>query len=78
MDTELIRKVFTEEEKALEKWGGHDQIPDNLLSAVLEEAGEVAHAINHNEGKEKAQLEIAQTIGVLSRLYNMIENMQEV
>ena len=68
---ELINKVDKEIDRAIAKWGEHDQIPDNLISAAVEELGEAAHAFNHNEGKEKAQQEIVEAIGVLVRLYDM-------
>jgi len=68
---ELINKVDKEMDRAIAKWGEHDQIPDNLISAAVEELGEAAHAFNHNEGKEKAQQEIVEAIGVLVRLYDM-------
>lgn len=68
---ELIDKVDNEMDRAIAKWGEHDQIPDNLISAAVEELGEAAHAFNHNEGKEKAQQEIVEAIGVLVRLYDM-------
>lgn len=68
---ELIDKVDNEMDSAIAKWGKHDQIPDNLISAATEELGEAAHAFNHNEGKEKAQQEIVEAIGVLVRLYDM-------
>lgn len=70
---ELIGKVDKEMDRAIDKWGEHDQIPDNLISAAVEELGEAAHAFNHNEGKEKAQQEVVEAIGVLVRLYGMAE-----
>ena len=72
MDVALIQMVEVEERRGRVKWGEVDKDPTALLNAALEELGEVAHAINHNEGKENASQEIAETIGVLSRLYNML------
>jgi NTP pyrophosphatase (non-canonical NTP hydrolase) len=67
----LIEKIDKEMDRAIAKWGKYDQIPDTLISAAAEELGEAAHAFNHNEGKERAQQEIIEAIGVLVRLYNM-------
>ena len=75
MISELVLRVCQEEEVALKKWGDHDRTPSDLLNAIMEEAGEVAHAINHNEGIEKTNQEIVETIGVLSRLYNMVNGL---
>ena len=69
---ELIEKVILEEEIAFAKWGKSDRSPEILLNAVTEEIGEVAHAINHNEGINQVQQEIVEAIGVLSRLYEMV------
>lgn len=73
MRRDLIERVDREIKRAVAKWGEHDQIPDNLISAAVEELGETAHAINHNEGLERTQQEICETIGVLARLYDMVE-----
>ena len=73
MDGRLIKQVEDEEWKGKAKWGHSDTTPDRLLAAATEELGEVAHAINHNEGVAEVQQEIAETIGVLSRLYEMVE-----
>ena len=73
MDIYLIKKIEGEEFKGKAKWGYSDTVPDRLLAAATEELGEVAHAINHNEGAEKTRQEIAETIGVLSRLYDMVD-----
>lgn len=72
MKHELIDRVVIEEEVALAKWGATDRSPEILLNAVTEEVGEVAHAINHNEGAEQVKQEIVEAIGVLSHLYDMI------
>ena len=69
---ELIDKIVMEEERGIAKWGKTDRSPDILLNAATEELGEVAHAINHNEGADKIRQEIAETMGVLSRLYEMV------
>jgi len=42
------------------------------MIAIQEEIGEVAHAINHNEGASVIQQEIAESVGLLSRLYEMV------
>jgi NTP pyrophosphatase (non-canonical NTP hydrolase) len=73
MRQDLTQRVDEETKRAIAKWGGHDQIPDNLISAAAEELGEAAHAFNHNDGVVKAQQEIVHTIGVLVRLYDMAE-----
>lgn len=72
MQRELVEKVEAEEQVAIRKWGDVDRNPSDLLCALLEEAGEVAHAINHGEGKEQVNQEIVEAIGILSRLYNMV------
>lgn len=72
MNIALIRMVKQEEQVAIEKWGQYDKTPELLLAALLEESGEIAHAINHDEGLDKINQEIIETIGILSRLYNMV------
>jgi len=72
MNKGLINKVQSEEQIAIEKWGHVDRTPGDLLAALLEETGEVAHAINHNEGIVRVSQEIVEAIGILSRLYNMV------
>lgn len=74
MNISLIGKVNEEEQVAILKWGQYDTTPNHLLAALLEESGEIAHAINHNEGLGKVNQEIVETIGILSRLYNMVNN----
>lgn len=69
---ELIDKAVLEEERGKQRWGATDRTPYDLLGAATEELGEVAHAINHGEGAEKVRQEIAETVGVLSRLYEMV------
>lgn len=72
MNQALLNKVLNEEKRGQEKWGEVDRSPAILLNAATEELGEVAHAINHNEGEAIIIQEIAETIGVLSRLYDII------
>lgn len=72
MQQTLIDLVIEEEEIALAKWGAKDRTSQDLLCASLEELGEVAHAINHNEDSGQILQEIIETIGILSRLYNML------
>lgn len=71
MDPKLIKMVEEEEGRGLRKWGVVDRTPEVLLNAAAEELGEVAHAINHGEGLEAVQQEVAETIGILSRLWVM-------
>jgi NTP pyrophosphatase (non-canonical NTP hydrolase) len=73
MKEELISRVNKEEEIAKKKWGSTDRSPQILLNAATEELGEVAHAINHLEGKEAIKQEIVETIGILSRIYEMVD-----
>lgn len=68
---ELIDKVIEEEERGSAKWGEVDTNPNVLLNAAIEELGETAHAINHQEGPPVVMQEIAETMGILSRLYDM-------
>lgn len=72
MDIRLIEMIEAEAHKGRAKWGLSDTNPDRLLAAATEELGEVAHAINHAEGQEKVTQEIAETMGVLSRLFDMV------
>ena len=78
MREDLIDKAVEEEKRGKAKWGAIDRTPDILLSALTEELGEVAHAINHNEGKDKIQQEIAEVMGLLSRLYDMVEDTSQI
>lgn len=70
----LKEAIEAEVRRGIEKWGKTDTSPEILLSAAVEELGESAHAINHDEGKDKAQQEIVETMGVLVRLYWMVED----
>lgn len=72
MKAELIGLVDYAVSEGINKWGYVDRTPGALLNAVTEEVGEVAHAINHNEGKEVIITEISHAMGVLTRLYNMV------
>lgn len=72
MNISLVKKVEDEEWRGKAKWGHIDTSPTILLNAAVEELGEVAHAINHEEGTDKVVQEIAETMGVLSRLYDMV------
>lgn len=72
MDVRLIEMIEGEEYRGIAKWGHVDTEPTLLLNAATEELGEVAHAINHEEGSEKVSQEIAETMGVLSRLFDMV------
>lgn len=67
----LILMIREEIARGRAKWGKVDTSPQILLNAALEELGEVAHAINHEEGAEVVKQEIAEVIGILARLYDM-------
>lgn len=69
---ELIKQVNLEIGRGTVKWGAVDKDPPALLNAAIEELGEVAHAINHAEREEVIQQEVAETIGILVRLYKML------
>lgn len=69
----FLEMVNTEYKRGIEKWGDVDKDPTILLNAATEELGEVAHAINHNEGKEAIQQEVAEVVGVLARLWEMVD-----
>ncbi|MBA7499335.1 hypothetical protein ES704_02075 [subsurface metagenome] len=73
MNYRLIKRLDAEREVAIKKWGATDRTSEILLNAVTEEVGEVAHAINHREGLDAIQQEIVEAIGVLIRLYEMVE-----
>jgi len=70
----LKEAIEAEVRRGIEKWGEIDKSPGILLGAALEELGEAAHAINHDEGTDKAQQEIVEAIGVLVRLFWMVED----
>lgn len=74
MRAELIETVREEMTIGRAKWGNIDRTPVDFMIAIQEELGEVAHAINHKEGAEQVTLEIAQTIGLLSRLYEEVKD----
>lgn len=69
----FVDMAKVEEGRGLEKWGHVDKTPQDLMIAIQEEIGEVAHAINHGEEDERVQQEIAETVGILSRLFSMYE-----
>lgn len=73
MNYELIKRIDEERERGIQKWGDTDRTPTILLNAATEELGEVAHAINHEEGMDKTQQEITEVMGVLARLYDMVK-----
>ena len=73
MNYSLIKRIDAESEVAIQKWGDTDKTPEILLNAATEELGEVAHAINHKEGVNVIQQEIVEIMGILTRLYNMVE-----
>jgi len=77
MQRELLRQVEVEEIRGKKKWGAVDRSPGILLNAAVEELGEVAHAVNHDEGADKARQEIAEAVGVLSRLWNMVGEVED-
>lgn len=49
MNQELIKQANAEVIRGLLKWGHADRTPTDLLAAIQEETGEVAHTVNHNE-----------------------------
>ncbi len=73
MNYGLIKRIDAERGVAIKKWGDVDKTPEILLNAATEELGEVAHAINHKEGVVAIQQEIVETMGILARLYDMVE-----
>lgn len=73
MNYGLIQRIDEESKAAIKKWGVTDKTPEILLNAATEELGEVAHAINHNEDVSEIQQEIVETMGILARLYEMVE-----
>lgn len=70
----FIVQVKIEEARGKGKWGKVDRTPPDLMIAIQEEIGEVAHAINHHEGHKAVRQEIAEAVGILSRLYEMHPN----
>ena len=73
MNEQLLKLIGIEEERGKRKWGHVDITPADFMIAIQEEIGEVAHAINHKEGKKVVQHEIAEVIALLSRLYKECE-----
>lgn len=74
MDSALLRLVEEQVVLGQRKWGEIDLTPVDFMIAVQEEIGEVAHAINHREGRDAIIIEIAQVIGLLSRLYEEVKD----
>lgn len=70
----LKEAIEVEVRRGIEKWGVTDTNYYVLIAAAVEELGESAHAIFHDEGKDKAQQEIVEAMGVLVRLYWMVED----
>lgn len=77
MDRKLLRLAEKEEARGKAKWGVVDTSPAILIAAAVEELGEAAHAYFHDEGPEKISQEIAETIGILSRLHDMSGHLEE-
>jgi len=73
MNIDLIKQVDKEIVRQIEKWGATDENPIVLIAAATEELGEVAHAVFHDEGVKQIRQEISEVIGVLARLYDMVE-----
>jgi len=73
MKAELVGRVDKEIERQIEKWSDTDESPVVLIAAAAGELGEVAGAFFHNEGIGRMQQEICEVIGVLARLYDMVE-----
>lgn len=73
MEYRLRTHIDQEVARGFAKWGTTDTSREILLNAATEELGEVAHAINHNENYRRIQQEIAEVMGVLARLYEMVE-----
>lgn len=73
MRQSLVEQVNHKIARGEAKWGHIDRTPVDLMIAVQEEIGEVAHAINHDEGATAIKQEIVDVIGILSRLYEMID-----
>lgn len=72
MDKKLIEMAEREEVRGKAKWGNTDTDPIVLLAAATEELGEVAHACFHDEGADRVTQEIAEVMGILSRLHDMV------
>lgn len=72
LNVDLAVRINQEILRGKKKWGATDIHPTILLNAATEELGEVAHAINHEEGEAQVQQEIIETIGILVRLYEMV------
>lgn len=73
LSEELVSMINTEVKRGIEKWGKVDTTPGVFLNAALEELGEVAHAINHEEGVSVIAQEIAEAMGILTRLFYMVQ-----
>jgi NTP pyrophosphatase (non-canonical NTP hydrolase) len=73
MNPKLIDRVENEIYRGQQKWGHVDINSSALLNAATEELGEVAHAINHGEGRAKVQQEVTEVMGILARIYQMNE-----
>lgn len=75
MNKDLVELATQERDRGLKKWGHIDKSPPDLMIAITEEIGEVAHAINHGAGygeeDEMVKQEIAEVVGLLDRLWDM-------
>lgn len=71
MNMGLVELATQERNRGLVKWGHIDKLPPDLMIAIQEEMGEVAHAINHGEEDEVVRQEIAEVVGLLDRLWDM-------
>jgi len=70
---ELIQRINNEMARGKTKWGKVDRTPVDFVVAATEELGEVAHAVNHSEGADRIKQEVAEVMGILSRLYEMVD-----
>lgn len=71
LNKDLIDLATQERNRGLAKWGHVDKLPPDLMIAIVEEIGEVAHAINHGEEDKVVRQEIAEVVGLLDRLWDM-------
>lgn len=73
MRHELMVEIENQEKVAIAEWGWSDKTPQHIISGIAEEFGEVARAINKDEGKTRIKEEIVDVMVVLSRLYSKID-----
>ena len=79
MEQELINKIDERVGMAVAKYPSEsDNTFSALENALCEETGEVAHAINHDEGWTRIQYEIEDAMAVLTRIWGKVADLRYI